>query len=347
MNSLPKLDARSLSIIKSLVEEYMQSGEPIASGTIAAKQGVNLSAASVRNVMSKLEELGLIAPVHTSSGRLPTTQGVRIYLSTLLRMQRPSKKIKMQLQKQIDTSELNTMAASAIETVSDLTKMVALVTLPSTYVSQISRIHFVSLSQDKVVVVLVTMTGEVRNRILELNSPIKKRDFELAEQFFNSHFAGKSMYEARSELVSKLANLKNNLAELLKQMVSAVSVNDSTAPRLLTSGSDMLFSNADLIANAQQLQEMLGLLNRKETLLHLLDQGINSNDVSVYIGSESGIPELANSSVVMSNYENEKGEVIGALGLIGPMRMEYSQVLPIVDVTATLMGDAVAKMQYR
>lgn len=173
MNSLPKLDARSLSIIKSLVEEYMQSGEPIASGTIAAKQGVNLSAASVRNVMSKLEELGLIAPVHTSSGRLPTTQGVRIYLSTLLRMQRPSKKIKMQLQKQIDTSELNTMAASAIETVSDLTKMVALVTLPSTYVSQISRIHFVSLSQDKVVVVLVTMTGEVRNRILELNSPIK------------------------------------------------------------------------------------------------------------------------------------------------------------------------------
>lgn len=148
-------------------------------------------------------------------------------------------------------------------------------------------------------------------------------------------------------MVSKLANLKNNLAELLKQMVSAVSVNDSTAPRLLTSGSDMLFSNADLIANAQQLQEMLGLLNRKETLLHLLDQGINSNDVSVYIGSESGIPELANSSVVMSNYENEKGEVIGALGLIGPMRMEYSQVLPIVDVTATLMGDAVAKMQYR
>ena len=346
MNKFPELDARSLSIIKYLVEEYMRSGTPIASATLASKQGVNLSPASVRNVMAKLEDFGLIQQVHTSSGRLPTSQGVRIYLSTLLRLQPPSQKVQNQLQKKINTSAIHTMAKSAIESVADLTQMVALVTVPNANQAQIAQIHFVPLAPNRLIAVLVGLTGEVSNRIIELQSPVTKRDLELAEQFFNANFSGKSMFEARSDLASRVVSLKKSVAKLLKKMVDSASEGNSQPPSLLTHGSENLVAHAALLDGSQQLPKMLGVLSRKERLLQLLSLGIDSDDVSVFIGAESGIPELDNASFVMSNYEDENGNVIGALGLIGPMRMEYSQVLPIIDMTSTLMGKAIAQMHH-
>lgn len=344
MSSRIDLDARSQSIIKALVEEYVRNGEPVASAKLAGKRGIDLSSASVRNVLARLEESGLIEQVHTSSGRRPTASGMHIYLNTLLHVQSPSAQTVSVLEENIRTESTNEMVHSAMDTVSKLTQMVTLVSVPGVAEAQLKSVQFLRLTSQRVMAVLVTKSGEVRNRLLELDHEINTRELELASQFFNEHFVGRTMAQARAELGTKISNLQLRIAELLRNMLAQITETEPGKTEVMTSGPEQFFANPKLFADSKKLSELTALLQRKETLLHILDRGVLSNDVSVFIGVESGVPELAESSVVMAPYLDANANVLGVLGLIGPMNMKYSKVMPLMEVTTALMQQALVKI---
>lgn len=334
------LDPRSLTIIKALVDEYVSQGKPVASHKIAAKRGINLSSASVRNVLARLEQSGLIEQVHTSSGRRPTATGMHIYLNSLLQVQKPPQESMDLLVESLRTESTNTMVHSAMEAVANLTQMVTLVSLPGVSESRLTNVQFMRLSAQRVMAVMITDTGEVRNRLLELNKEIDSRQLELAGQCFSEHFSGKTMVEARHELRGRISTLQTSIAELLQHMLNQITDSDS-GHEVLTSGTQQ----PAMVVDAQRLSNMTALLHSKETLLRILDHGVGSNDVSVFIGVESGIPELDDSSVVMAPYHDEESNVVGVLGLIGPLNMKYAKVMPLVQLTTTLMNDALVKIR--
>ena len=343
----PPLERRMLNIIKLLVDEYLSKGAPVSSKTLAAKQGINLSPASVRSVMANLERMGFIEPVHTSSGRYPTVKGMRVYISSLLKMQQPSQGVRDELANSLRTESTDAMAQSAIDSVAMLTKMVALVSIPGTSNAKIAQIQFVKLASTRVMAVLVTMDGEVHNRLIEVSTETSVRDLEIAAQVFNERFVGHTLAAAKLELRGLMVTLQERIAALLQKMITTITspTGPDTQPQVYMSSPENLYANAELVTDAKHLKELVDLLHRKEVLLSMLERGISAANVSVFIGSESGIPELDDCSLVTAPYEDDDGKVIGALGLIGPIRMKYASIVPIIEVTSTLMGAALAKIR--
>ena len=344
MKDPDSLDDRSLRIIKSIVDEYVRSGDPIGSANLAKKGGIELSPASVRNVMANLEKNGYIEPIHTSSGRRPTTKGLRVYLGSLVRMRTPSEKEREEISGQIRTDSTNGMAKSAMRSVSGLTKMISLVTIPSRIESKLKRMHFVELSSNRLMVVMVTMEGEVSNRLVGIDDPLGPEELRMAEDIFNEKFAGHSLTTAKIELRGLVSGLKEKIAVLLSKMLKSITDGENAERGVYVSGSENLIANREMLHDADSLSDMVDLLQRKETLLKMLEKGSRSQDVSVFIGNESGVPELTECSLVTSPYENEHGEVVGVLGLIGPRRMEYGTIVPLVELTSDIMTETVARI---
>ena len=344
-NSTEGLDARTLTIITALVDEYVRSGNPVASSQLAAKPHIKLSSASVRNILVELEKRGLIEQVHTSSGRKPTAKGLHIYLNSLIRIKKPSSQTVEKLSVSLRTESTDSLAYSAMETVADLTQLVTLVSIPTASESPINNIQFMRLSSSRVMGILVTSNGEVRNRLIEVEKDLSNQDLEQVSQFFNEHFKGKKLAYVRNKLGKTITQLQLNIADLLKQMLDRIAGEDTDIQhKIVTSGSEQL-ANSPLITDAQRLSDMTKLLHRKETLQNLLHKSMNADDVSIFIGVESGIPELANSSVVMAPYHDDNSNIVGVLGLVGPMNMKYSKVMPLIDVTTSLMQEALVKIK--
>lgn len=338
------MNERAQHLLRVLIDRYIREGEPIGSRTLARDSRLDLSPATVRNVMSDLEEMGFVAAPHTSAGRIPTAQGYRLFVDSLLQIQ-PLDTVQVeQLRQELQAEE--TDSGRLIETASNLlsgiTRMAGVVTLPRHEHVALRRIDFLPLSQNRILVILVINEKEVQNRIIQTERSFSASELETVANFLNAHFAGKDIHEVRSHLIREMQQTRQDMNELMLSVVSVAEKvfgeEEADDEDYVLAGQTNLMHFREL-SDVEKLRELFEAFNRKRDILHLLDRCICANGVQLFIGEESGYQVLDECSLVTAPYSVE-GEVIGVLGVIGPTRMAYDRVIPIVDATARLLGAA-------
>lgn len=341
-----QLSERSLHLFKALVEHFIDDGAPVGSRTLAKDTNLNLSPATIRNVMADLEDLGLLQSPHTSAGRVPTAKGYRLFVDSLLTVNDLNsfevEKIARELAPENDFSALMQRTSSML---SDITRLAGVVMLPRTEQSRLQHIEFVSLSATRVLVILVVNDKEVQNRIINTNKDYSTADLQQISNYLNELFAGKDLNYVRASILSELEKMKEQVnrsmqsaIEMAQMAFDSETENSANNDELLFSGQTNLMDVAEL-CNIEKLKKLFETFNQKRDILHLLEQAINADGIQIFIGEESGYDILDNCSVVTSPYEVD-GQILGVLGVIGPTRMHYERVIPIVDITAKMLGVA-------
>lgn len=340
---MPQLDHRSRVLLKTLVERYIAEGQPVGSRALSRQSGLELSPATVRNVMSDLEELGLISSPHTSAGRVPTAQGYRFFVDSLLTIEPLDQVEVRELAGRLpaDQSPQRTLSAAS-HLLSGLTHFAGIVVAPHSHAERIRQIEFVRLSDTRILLILVTSTGDVENRILSTSHPYTASELVEAANYLTAHFAGCALAEMRQRINDELQALKSELSEL---MAAAIEASDDVlrerSEQYVLSGETNLLEIADFSSNMTQLRELFRLFEQKTGLMQLLNLTDQAQGVQIFIGNESGLAELDGCSLVTAGYEID-GQVVGSVGVIGPTRMAYEQVIPIVDITARLLSSALS-----
>jgi len=335
------LPDRAQLMLRSLIDRYVRDGQPVGSRTLARELGMDLSPATIRNVMSDLEALGFISSPHTSSGRVPTVQGYRFFVDTLLAVQPlDSGSIeKMRLELSLEGTPKN-LVESASGLLSGITHMAGVVTLPSHAHSLFKRVEFLPLSENRVLAVLVTGEDEVQNRMLKTEKPLSPAELQQASNYLNAMFAGKDLGEVRATL---LREMQETRATMNQMMMTAMHMADQVLESnqnedYVMAGQTNLMEFREL-CDIDKLRRLFDAFNQKRDILHLLDQCVHSKGIQIFIGEESGYQMLDECSMVTAPYAVD-GEVMGVVGVIGPTRMAYNRVIPIVDATARLLGAA-------
>ena len=336
------LDDRAKLLLKALVERYIADGQPVGSRTLARAAGMELSPATIRNVMSDLEELGLIASPHTSAGRIPTARGYRLFVDTMLTVRREG------------LVGVDEMSASGIEAgaqpqrvishaaqmLSSLSQFVGVVMAPRR-TSVFRHIEFLSLSDRRVLVILVSPEGDVQNRIIHTQVSFSQSQLLEAANFLNAHYAGLTMEAVRSRLKTEVDALRGEIAQLMQAAVDIGSGAGSTHEEVVVSGERNLLSVSEFSSDMGHLRQLFDLFEQKTQLIRLLDVSTQADGVRIYIGGESQVVPFEDLSVVTAPYEVD-GQVVGTLGVIGPQRMPYDRMIQIVDVTAKLVSNALS-----
>ncbi len=335
---------RAQHLLKVLIENYIRDGQPVGSRTLSRESGLTLSSATVRNVMSDLEALGFVTSPHTSAGRVPTDKGYRYFVNTLLKLKPLEQNEIDELQRRFGGSqdEPKSLVATASQVLSTITRLAGVVTIPRQSHAAVTQIDFVGVSENRVLAVLVVNGREVQNRILQLERHYSADELRRASNYLNEHFRGRTASELRAELVRQLQETRNHLNQLmldaiqLAQQVVEPGPNDE--PGYVLAGQTNLMGFAEL-SNVEKLRRLFEAFTEKRDILHLLDQSLSAQGVQIFIGQESGYQILDDCSVVTAPYTLDN-EVVGVLGVIGPTRMAYERVIPIVDITARLLGAA-------
>jgi len=341
-SSHPVLNERSQRLLKFLVERYIRDGQPVGSRTLSKDSGLDLSPASIRNVMADLEEMGLINSPHTSAGRVPTVQGYRLFVDSLLTIKPLNEREVRTLQDQIGVvDDSSILLSSASSLLSEVSSMAGIVMLPRRDMVALRQVEFLPLSGNRVLVVLIINEREVQNRIIETSRSYSPSELQQAANYLNQSFAGRDLKSVRTQLLGEMKQTRENMDQL---MVAAIEMADKAFQPEAESGDYVMAGQTNLMnyaemANIDRLKQLFEAFNRKRDVLHLLDQCLNSDGVQIFIGNESGYQALDDCSVVTSPYSVD-GEVLGVLGVIGPTRMAYDRMIPIVDVTARLLGAA-------
>ena len=325
------------------MHRYIGSGQPVGSRTLSRDSGLDLSPATVRNVMADLEELGLLRSPHVSAGRVPTVQGYRFFVDSLLKVAPIDEEELVHLRKQLEIKgERESLMDAATSLVSEVTHMAGIVSLPKQERLILRHVEFLALSPERVLVILVVNGSEVQNRIIHLARPYSGSLLQQAGNYLNEVYAGRDLQEVRAVL---LAELKEHRSSLNEAMRTAIEMADKAFVKepgseevLLVSGQTNLMEYGEL-ADLDKLRHLFEAFREKTELLHILDQCLRADGLRIFIGEESGFEVLEGCSVVAMPYERE-GEVLGVLGVIGPTRMAYDRVIPIVDVAARLLGAA-------
>lgn len=341
------LSERAQQLLKLLVEHYIRDGQPVGSRTLSRDLGMKLSAATIRNVMADLEELGFVSSPHTSAGRVPTDKGYRFFVDTLLKFQQPLAPehidaIQSHLGEHADDPKA--LVAAASQLLSNVTRLAGLVTLPRQSHASLSQIEFVPLSDNRVLVVLVVNGREVQNRILQLERYYSPDELRRASNYLNQQFAGKELSAVREHLLAQLKETREHLNQMMLDAIrlaqQAVGPASSNAEKMeyVIAGETNLMGFAEL-SNVEKLRRLFEAFTQQRDILHLLDQSLKAEGVQIFIGQESGYTILDDCSVVTAPYTLDQ-EVVGVLGVIGPTRMAYERVIPIVDITAKLLGSA-------
>ncbi|HUM92595.1 MAG: heat-inducible transcriptional repressor HrcA [Candidatus Competibacter sp.] len=341
--SHPALNERTQHLLKALVERYIRDGQPVGSRTLARDAGLDLSPATVRNVMADLEELGYLHSPHTSAGRVPTARGYRLFIDALLHLRPLGDREIETLRQRIDQPVQN--GAELARTVSDLlsgfTRLAGVVMLPRRNVVTLRHVEFLSLSENRVLVVLVLNTQEVQNRIIQTRRPYNAMELQQAAYYLNAQFTGKDIHQVREALLRDLREARDSLDRLMQTVVEMAEQTFETEPvgeDYVVAGQTHLMQCTDL-SDLDKLRQLFEAFNHKRDLLHLFDQCLHAEGVQIFIGEESGFGVLEGCSVVTAPYTVE-GQVLGVLGVIGPTRMAYDRVIPLVDVTARLLAAA-------
>ncbi len=335
------LTDRAQILLKTLVERYIADGEPVGSRTLSRHAGLDLSPASIRNVMADLEEMGFVASPHTSAGRVPTPRGYRFFVDTLLTV-RPLAQVEVaQLETSLAASDPQRLIASASSLLSDLSQFAGLVMTPRRNPA-FRQIEFLSLSEKRILLIIVTMEGEVENRVILTDTPYSASALTEAANYFNQHFAGHRFDQVRSKLRDELGRMRDDITRLMAAAVDAGSqALDTSQDSMVVSGSRKLLDVEDLSGNMHNLRRLFDAFEQKTGLLQLLDQSRSAAGVQVFIGGESELLPLDECSLVTAPYSVD-GQVVGTLGVVGPTRMAYERVVPIVDITAKLLSSALS-----
>ena len=336
------LDPRAQHLLKTLVERYVAEGQPVGSRVLSRHSGLDLSPATIRNVMADLEEMGLIASPHTSAGRVPTSRGYRFFVDSLMVVKPLEDDEIHRLEGELSVDRPQQLVSAAASLLSQLTQFAGVVATPKRREAVFRHLEFLRLSERRVLLIIVTPDGDVQNRILHTDRAYSPTQLIEATNFFNQNFAGQSLASIRERMADELRTLREDIAGLMKAAVDAGEGALAEGEALVVTGERNLLNAGDLASNMQRLRRLFDLFEQKTSLLHLLDVSQRAQGVQIYIGGESGLVPLDDCSVVTASYE-ANGQVIGTLGVIGPTRMSYARVIPIVDVTAKLLSNALSR----
>jgi len=338
----PEVNERAQHFLKVLIERYIRDGQPVGSRTLAKDANIDLSPATIRNVMSDLEELGLVNSPQTSAGRVPTSSGYRIFVDSLLTL-KPLEELEVGLLQTELSTEVDpvNLIHSASNMLSGMTHMAGVVMLPRRKQTGYRQIEFLPLSGNRVLTILVTSEGEVHNKIIEPRQEYSPAKLQQAANYLNQVFAGKSLENIRSMLLDELENTRQRMDDLMSDALNIANkvfeVTESGSDYILAGQNNLL--DFDDLGNIDNIRNLFNTFSEKSQILHLLDKAMSAEGIQIFIGEESGYDTLGNCSVVTANYKLDN-EVAGVLGVIGPTRMAYDRVIPIVDITAKLLGSA-------
>ena len=336
------MNERSRILLKSLIEKHISDGQPIGSRELAKSSGLELSPASIRNIMADLEEMGFIASPHTSAGRIPTPLGYRFFVDSLLTVQPLGSIERHKIEDQFRPDSANRLIATASQLLSNLTQFAGVVKSPSRQSSSFRHIEFVSLSDHRILLIIVAPDGDVQNKVLEASRKFTDSELTEATNYLNQKYAGMTFENIRARIQSELTELKDNISQLMSLAVSAGQENSAKNEDYIVSGETNLLSVNDLTMNIESLRTLFEMFDKKTGILQLLDTSDRANGVQIYIGGESGLVPLDECSVVTAPYDVD-GQVVGTVGVIGPTRMAYERVIPIVDITAKLLSGALSQ----
>lgn len=337
-----ELSDRALYLLKLLVERYIVEGQPLGSRTLARHAHLDLSPATIRNVMADLEETGLICSPHTSAGRVPTDRGYRLFVDSLLRIEdltlEQTQRMSSDLESESDVKGLIRKASSML---SEVTELASVVMVPRTGKQAFRHVEFIPLSENRVLVILVLRDDEVENRIIKTDREYTRSELEQAANYLNEAFVGRDLRKVRKALIKEMSAVKQEMTRIMQvviEMTEKAFVDQSGDDDYVLAGETNLME-VDELSDIDKLRKLFGAFNQKRDILHLLDQALHAEGIQIFIGEESGYDAFGNCSLVTSRYESD-GIVLGVLGIIGPTRMQYERVIPIVDLTAKLLGSA-------
>ena len=332
------LDDRAKLLLKALVERYIADGQPVGSRTLSRASGLDLSPATIRNVMSDLEELGLIASPHTSSGRIPTARGYRLFVDTMLTAQREE-----MVTPSLAAEQPQRVIANAAQLLSNLSQFVGVVMAPRRS-SVFRHIEFLRLSEKRYLVIIVSPDGDVQNRVVFTQTDYTQAQLIEASNFLNANYAGMEIEQVRERLKTEVERLRSEIGQLMQTAVQASSEALSEQDEVVISGERNLLSVSDFSSDMSQLRRAFDLFEQKTQLMRLLEVSSQAAGVRIFIGGESQVVPFEELSIVSSPYEVD-GQVVGTLGVIGPTRMHYDRMIQIVDITARLVSNALSHKQ--
>ncbi len=329
------LDDRAKLLLKALVERYIADGQPIGSRTLSRASGLELSPATIRNVMSDLEELGLIVSPHTSAGRIPTAKGYRLFVDTMLTVQRDDFHAPA-----LPAEQPQKVIANAAHLLSSLSQFVGVVMVPKR-TSVFRQIEFVRLSEKRFLVIIVSPEGDVQNRVIFTEVDYTSSQLVEAANFLNANYAGLAMEQVRERLKGEVELLRGEVAALMQAAVNVGSEDQGNEADVVISGERNLLAVSDFSSDMDHLRRAFDLFEQKTQILRLLDISSQAEGVRIYIGGESHVVPFEELSIVSAPYEVD-GKIVGTLGVIGPTRMHYDKMIQIVDITSKLVTNALS-----
>lgn len=337
-----QLDIRAQTLLKALVERYIADGQPVGSRALSKISGLEVSPATIRNIMSNLEEMGFVASPHTSAGRVPTPKGYRVFVDTLLTVQTIDETaVESKLQPRLQHAPPHKIISNAAQVLSSLSQFAGVVLTPKRE-STFRQIEFLRLSEKRILLVIVAPNGEVQNRLLLTDVDYTPAQLVQAANYINQHYGGLSFEDVRARLQAELRRLRDDMTRLMQAAVEVG--NDAMsddADDVVISGERNLLRVTDLSSNMSSLRKLFELFDQKTSLMQLLDVSSKATGVQIFIGGESQLVPMEDMSVVTAPY-GVNGKVVGTLGVIGPTRMAYERVIPIVDITAKLLSNALS-----
>jgi heat-inducible transcriptional repressor len=335
------LDARARLLLKTLIERYIADGQPVGSRSLSKISGLDISPATIRNVMSDLEDMGFVASPHTSAGRVPTPRGYRLFVDSLLTVLPLEVQQTQIIQGQLQIAEPQRAIQAAAHLLSSLSQFAGVVLTPRR-ASTFRQVEFLRLSEKRVLLIIVTPDGDVQNRILMTERSYSQPQLIEAANVLNQHFAGLDFDEARRRLHGELAELHAEIARLMEAAVQAGADASQQDDPVVITGERNLIGVSELAADMEKLRALFDLFEHKQRLMDLLSVSSRAQGVQIYIGGESRLVPIDELSLVVAPYEVD-GKVVGTLGVIGPTRMAYERVIPIVDITARLLSNVLSQ----
>ncbi len=338
-----KLDQRAQTLLKTLVERYIADGLPVGSRALSQISGLDLSPATIRSIMADLEDMGFVASPHTSAGRIPTPRGYRLFVDTLLTVE-PIDEVALEsrLQPRRQTDSPSRIIANAAQVLSSLSQFAGVILTPRREMI-FQQIEFLRLSEKRILLVIVAPNGDVQNRLLLTESDYTPSQLVQAANYINQHYAGQSFETMQRRLREEVRQLRDDLNRLLQAAVEAGSdVMADQDEEMVIAGESNLLGVSDLSSNLASLRKLFDLFEQKTTLMQLLDMSGKASGVQIFIGGESHLMPIEDTSIVTAPYGVD-GKIVGTLGVIGPTRMAYDRVIPIVDITSRLLSNALSQ----
>jgi len=343
--ALEALSQRASSLLKTLVEMHIREGQPVASKNLQGESGLSVSSATVRNIMAELEDLGYLSSPHTSSGRIPTAQGYRFFVDSLLQVGPVGQGAMSALNAGLDPNRsASELVQSASNLLAQITYQTGIVTVPKPASSQLRQIEFLPLSGDRVLVIMVINEREVQNRIIQVQRAMTEAQLKTAADLINQRYAGRDLSQVKHQIVREMAEARSRIDAYLEaalELASAAIDNPDTADGVVVAGEVSLLNQASP-EDMQKLRELFDAFERKRDLLELMERCSRADGIQIFIGEEAGFDVFGDFSVITAPYA-QGAQSLGVLGVIGPTRMAYERVIPIVDVTARMLSAALSR----